>query len=69
MMEREREMPGKTITIRLRDGESEIKELIKALRAANSPENRYFNRSESEIAKMLLEQYLRDEHRRICRAS
>lgn len=58
-------MPGKTITIRLKDGEDNMKKMIADLRKTNSKDNRYFNRSESEIAKMLLEQYLKVEHGRL----
>jgi len=55
-------MPAKTITIRLKDGEDNVKKMIADLRKTNRRDNRYFNRSESEIAKMLLEQSLKTEH-------
>jgi hypothetical protein len=58
-------MPGKTITIRLKDGEDNMKKMITDLRKTNCKDNRYFNRSESEIAKMLLEQSLKTEHSRL----
>ena len=58
-------MPGKTITIRLKDGEDNVKKMIADLRKTNRKDNRYFDRSESEIAKMLLEQSLKTEHRQL----
>ncbi|WP_165742431.1 hypothetical protein [Candidatus Thiosymbion oneisti] len=45
---------AKTITIRLGEDDHEIKQQICQLRAHDDPENPYYRRSESEIAKMIL---------------
>jgi hypothetical protein len=43
------------ITIHLSDNESRLKELIQGLIRRKDEGNPYYNRSESEIAKMILE--------------
>jgi hypothetical protein len=56
-----------TITIGLRTPEEiKFKKMILALKAKDSEKNPYQNRSESEIAKMLLQKVLQKEHERIC---
>jgi hypothetical protein len=43
------------ITLHLREDESRLKDMIKALQEAKKDGNPYYKRSESEIAKMVLE--------------
>jgi hypothetical protein len=57
---------GKTITIRQREGDEDFKAKLKELRNNSNPSNPYFNRSESEIVKMLLREPLIKEYNRIC---
>jgi hypothetical protein len=46
------------ITIYLNDSETDLKKMIKGLQKAKAEENPYYRRSESEIAKMVLEEAL-----------
>jgi len=43
------------ITLHLNENESRLKDMIKALQEAKKDGNPYYKRSESEIAKMVLE--------------
>jgi hypothetical protein len=43
------------ITLHLNEDESRLKDMIKALQEAKKDGNPYYKRSESEIAKMVLE--------------
>jgi len=52
------------ITINLKESEVELKNLIQDLRELQNGSNPYYNRSESEIAKMILRKALPEEHRR-----
>jgi len=52
------------ITINLKESETELKKLIKDLRELQNGSNPYYNRSESEIAKMVLKKALPEEHER-----
>jgi len=50
------------ITINLNDDEQNLKEMIKKL--CSSKGNPYYKRSESEVAKMILEPALKEEFRK-----
>jgi hypothetical protein len=60
---------ARTITIRLREDEVDMKQQIAALKKHKGKEetNPYGGRSESDIAKMLLESPLEKEYVRICK--
>jgi hypothetical protein len=55
------------ITIILSDGEHAFKRMIHEMSKVKHSGNPYSRRGESEIAKMLLEPRLHEEHERICR--
>jgi hypothetical protein len=52
------------ITINLKESEAELKKMIKNLQDKSDRLNPYHNRSESEIAKMILKKALPEEHER-----
>ncbi len=56
----------KTITIHLGDGYPDLKGMIQDLRTTAGSSNRYYGRSESEIARMLLEGTLPAIHQEVC---
>lgn len=52
------------ISINLSKNETKLKDLIKDLSETKTDGNPYFKRSESEIAKMILEPALSEEHKK-----
>ncbi len=52
------------ITVNLTEEEQKLKNMIQDLRHTNRPGNPYYRRSESEIAKMILEPALIKEHKK-----
>lgn len=52
------------ITINLSNGEKKLKEMIKSLIDTDTSGNRFYKRSESEVAKMILEPALREEYKK-----
>ena len=57
------------ITMNLNKDEYKLKEMIQALSKANSRGNPYLKRSESEIAKMILEPVLTVEYQKYIKDS
>ena len=55
-----------TIQINLSESDLHLKKKILELKAHNDPKNPYYDRSESRIAKMLLQNILPREHKKIC---
>ncbi|MBN1840723.1 MAG: hypothetical protein JW883_00365 [Deltaproteobacteria bacterium] len=52
------------ITIHLNESEAKLKKLIKDLQTSGPETNPYFKRSESEIAKMILDPALSKAHKK-----
>lgn len=55
------------ITINQSERDKDFKSMIRDLKKRQDDDNPYANRSESEIAKMLLAKILPAEHRRFCK--
>jgi len=55
-----------TITIYQRKQDPDLKRMIRELKSHGGETNRFSDRSESDIAKMILKDGLEKEHQKIC---